>query len=562
VDHATIDAPTRAQQLLATTSDLVWFADAAGIVLEANDAACALLGWDLEAGSVRSESAYTVASRAVLEVDAAPTLRGRTTWAGDLTLRSAAGDAVAASVVQTAHHDRDGHLVWVATVARDQRRAQALERELRHRATHDALTGLPNRDGFVAAASVALAHGPAAVVLCDLRDLKGLNETLGRAGGDQLLTLVADRLRSCLRDGDVAAHLSGGEFAILLPGVDDVEAVAIAERILAVLGPAHEVDGRTLHVSVSMGVATGTSGDLTVAQLIQHADMAVYLAKHDGRAPIERYDETAHRRVVERLQLRQDLVGALDRGELRLAYQPLVGLEDGHITGVEALLRWDHPDLGAVGPLRFVPLLEESGSIVEVGRWVLEEALRQLVVWDASLDRSLTVSVNVSALQLRPELVPDVATALAGAGIDPARLTLEITESAIVADLEGAVTLLEELRATGVRIALDDFGTGYSSLGSLQALPIDQLKIDRSFIQRVERTGDTAMVASICQMTAALGMRSVAEGIEVEQVADLLRGIGCETGQGYLWSRPVTPDVVTDLLGTPAARARDAFAGG
>lgn len=552
----------RGQILYATTTDLVWFADPAGVVLEANPAACELLGWDLTAGSVRASSAYTVASRAVLEVDAMQALRGRRTWTGDLTLRAADGTAVAASVVQTAHHDDDGRLLWVATVARDQRRSQELQRQLRHRATHDPVTGLPNREGFLATASVALAHGSAAVVLCDLEDLRGVHEAFGREGGDRLLVEVAGRLGGCLRDGDVAAHLNGGEFALLLTDVGDVEAVAIAERVRDTLADPYVVDGRAVHVTTALGVAAGRGGELTVAQLVQHADMAVYLAKNDRRATVELYDETAHRRVVERLQLRQDLDGALERGELHLAYQPLVHLADGRAVGVEALLRWQHPDLGPVGPVRFVPLLEESGLIVEVGRWVLTEALAQLARWDAAVGRWLNVSVNVSPLQLRPELVTDVTEALSAAGIGAERLTLELTESAIVADVASAAALLGELRALGVRIALDDFGTGYSSLGSLQDLPIDQLKIDRSFVQAVERTGDSSLVRSICQMTAALGMRSVAEGIEDAAMAEQLREAGCDTGQGYRWSRPVAPDELVALLDPATLRLDGALAGG
>ncbi|MTV26624.1 diguanylate cyclase [Nitriliruptoraceae bacterium ZYF776] len=412
----TCAAPSRAAQLLQATPDPIWFTDATtGRVFDANPAAAALFGWDLTQRLPVGDEVLTRASRAMLGVEAAALSDG-VTWTGELTLCAADGVRVPASVAVTSGEDADGRR-WFGVIARDVRRAQEIERQLRHRARHDALTGLENREGLLETLEVLVADRGGAVLHLDLDRFKAVNDALGRRVGDALLVAVARRLTTTVDDGASFARLGADAFVVVLPAAGEDEAEVVAGRLRDAIELPFVLGEHDLQINVSVGVAAAAPGELPAERLLQHADTAMFLAK-DAGGGVELYDEHAHRRVVEGIARRHELRGALDRGEFRLVYQPLVALPGERMTGVEALLRWVHPSFGPVGPDTFIPMLEEDGGIVEVGRWVLREALRQLASWDVASDGAshLGVNVNVSVHQLGPELVADVIDALADTG--------------------------------------------------------------------------------------------------------------------------------------------------
>jgi diguanylate cyclase (GGDEF)-like protein len=424
------------------------------------------------------------------------------------------------------------------------------EDELEHRAFHDPLTGLANRDLFRNRLAHALQRRrmePVTVVFVDLDDFKTVNDSLGHDAGDRLLVLVAERLRASVRGGDTAARLGGDEFAVLL---EETEGETMGRRILAALESPFTIDGRDFVIGASIGVASGTPGITTAEELLQDADLAMYAAKAAGKSRVARFEPAMREGAVERLDLLHDLDVALDRGELVLHYQPVVrlGEQAGEVAGYEALLRWNHPERGLLSPAAFLGLAEETGRILPIGWWILEEACRaqrRFPVQPGVLPPS--VSVNMSARQLAdPNAIQAVAHALAVSGVDPGRVVLELPESTLLAGEEETDRLLA-LRALGVRLAIDDFGTGYSSLGYLSRLPIDIVKIDRSFLERMEGSGtEELLVGAIVQLARALGLRTVAEGVETRFQLDRLTEMGCDAAQGYLIGRPA-PEPTTPL---------------
>jgi diguanylate cyclase (GGDEF)-like protein/PAS domain S-box-containing protein len=450
---------------------------------------------------------------------------------------------------------------------RDVRERKALEDQLRHRAFHDELTGLANRALFEDRLTHALARarrhgGRVAVLFFDLDDFKPVNDALGHAAGDTLLREVARRLAECLRASDTGARVGGDEFAVLLedPTVpDDIDEVA--GRLLESIGRPLVVDERELFPSASIGVAVDDGGTTTAMDLLRDADVAMYAAKRSGKGRVSRFEPTMRTVAVDRLHLRADLERAVERGELTLLYQPIVQLDTGAVISVEALARWQHPLRGLLDPDSFIPLAEESGLIVPIGRHLLRRACRDAAGWrdGAGLPSEVSVSVNLSARQLHhPDLVADVRAALADSGLAPARLLLEVTENVLIEDATLAVEQLEELRALGVSIALDDFGTGYSSLSYVRRFPLDELKIDRSFVDRIAQAdGDSALVRTIATLAEQLGLRLVAEGIEREEQVAALQMLRCELGQGFLFARPLESEALASLLSEgPAARSR------
>ncbi|GGI02781.1 putative bifunctional diguanylate cyclase/phosphodiesterase [Egicoccus halophilus] len=535
----------RAAQLLLGSPDPVWFVGPGGAVEQANAAARALLGWG---GSLPSDHAtvFTPASRMLLDMEVLPRLEAGESWRGELVAVDA-GRRVPLAVLLVPGEDGDGH-AWFAVLASDLRPHQAQQAALERLGTHDELTGLVNRPAFLEQAEVAVRSRGGAVVLVDVDDLASVNETLGHAAGDAVLVEVATRLRSGVVSSTVVARLGGDEFALFLPGAEVTEAHRLAGELHTRLSRPTVVGGRLCRVGVSVGVAA-SSGGSEVHTLLRQADVALYLARTHGGGRVEVHTPEDHQRVSDLLRLRTDVREALDRGEFRLEYQPIVWLDTGLVRGVEALLRWDHPDLGPIGPDAFVPLLEASGDILDVGRWVLHESLRQLAAWDelGPAAATWTVSVNVAVAQLRPQLEEEVRSALVGAGVAPGRLTLEITETGMVDDTVSTGELLQRLRQAGVRVALDDFGTGFATLDSLRRLPVDQLKIDRSFTAALDDVGADALVSGICRMAAALGLTVVAEGIEHVGQVEHLRRLACDFGQGYLWSRPVRPERLSEV---------------
>jgi diguanylate cyclase (GGDEF)-like protein len=390
-----------------------------------------------------------------------------------------------------------------------------------------------------------------AALFIDLDGFKGVNDTLGHAVGDQLLRAVTARLALTMRESDSVGRLGGDEFIVLVDGATmDAGPELVAERLLAVLRAPFELEGSSngpLTLTASIGIAVGLRPSAT--ELLRDADIALYEAKTAGKDRFVVFRPEMHTVVQDRLLLEMDLRDALTSGQYFLAYQPIFNLRSGETTGVEALLRWRHPDRGVVQPDDFIPVLEESGMIVDVGRWVLQEACRQGAYWHARGHR-LDVSVNVSARQLETDrLIEDVSGALQASGFDARSLIVEITETAIMRNVATVVTRLVALKDTGVRIAIDDFGTGYSSLAYLQQFPVDTLKIDRSFISTMADSPESgALIRTLVQLGKTLGLETLAEGIEESAQYSQLERDNCDSGQGYLYARPLDADAVEAFL--------------
>lgn len=447
---------------------------------------------------------------------------------------------------------------WICQFVDISRRKHA-ESQLSHRAHHDSLTGLPNRALFVHKLEQALHDARRdgtrlAVTFLDLDDFKLINDSLGHDVGDRLLTAVAERLQRVVRPTDALARFGGDEFTFCFGNVDDERhARRIAERLSSVLRAPFVVDGEPRFVTASLGLKI-TDGTETSDALLADADAAMYRAKELGKARAELFDETMRQRVIERLEMETGLREAVERGQLRLDYQPAVDLGSGHLVAVEALVRWDHPERGVVMPDRFIPIAERTGLILPIGEWVLREACKQLAHWRQEGEpraADITMAVNISARQLLSEdLVDVVRAAFEDARVPPEQLCLEVTESAVIADPETALETLRKLAALGVGLAIDDFGVGYSSLGNLRdLLPVDVLKIDRSFVSGMNlRKDDQAIVESVLQLASALGVRAVAEGVETVEQVEALRSLGCHYAQGFHYARPGTSHAVAELL--------------
>jgi diguanylate cyclase (GGDEF)-like protein/PAS domain S-box-containing protein len=444
--------------------------------------------------------------------------------------------------------------------------ADALERHsadeaLRHRVLHDSLTGLPNRLSFVDSLRDALRRSvasgsPVGILFLDLDHFKLINDSIGHHAGDDLLQAVAPRLRAHLRPGDIVARFGGDEFGILVDRLtDEEEAMAIADRVAGAFAEPYSMGGADHFVTASVGIAVArpTGREPVDAELlIRDADAAMYRAKERGRGRCEVFDAEMRARAVRRLQTERELRHALDRDELKLHYQPVVALGSGEIVGLEALVRWKHPERGLLDPGDFVSIAEDSGLIEPIGRWVQETACRQALGWhDLRPDqRPLDVAVNLSARQVAHRgLADSVREILARTGLDPVNLRLEVTESVLVEESASATATLEALSEIGVRLVLDDFGTGYSSLAYLNRFPFDALKIDRSFVDGLGVEQErTAIVEAVLGMARALSLDAIAEGVENEAQLSELRRLGCDFAQGHLFSRPLAPQKVTSLL--------------
>jgi diguanylate cyclase (GGDEF)-like protein/PAS domain S-box-containing protein len=451
----------------------------------------------------------------------------------------------------------DEHVCGIVLNARDISERRQFEEQLAHQAFHDPVTGLANRALFGErvrhASSRALRDGGGVgVVFLDLDDFKTVNDSLGHAAGDEVLTEFAKRLEGVIRASDTAARFGGDEFALLLENVRSAdEAVETAERVLEAMAVPLRVGHKELVLRASMGISLAEPGTVTEPEeLIRNADAAMYNAKRDGKGGYRLFEPRMHESVLARLELRADLQRALVNDEFELHYQPVVHLGDGSVSGVEALVRWRHPERGLVAPGDFIPFAEETGLIVPIGRWVLREGCRTArALQRLRPDEPITMAINLSAKQLQhSDVVADVHDALTESGLDPQYLTLEITETVLMADAELAVRRLEELKALGLRLALDDFGTGYSSLSHLSNFPVDILKMDRSFLREETSAKAGELATAVVALGESLNLDVVAEGIEQHEQWEALRDLGCALGQGFLFARPMTVDAIADFV--------------
>ncbi|WP_426570696.1 EAL domain-containing protein [Aquihabitans sp. McL0605] len=492
-----------------------------------------------------------------------PELSQRRLPSGDLTtrrietqLRHRSGELRTVDITVSDMRD-DPAVGGIVLNARDITVRKALEADLRFQALHDTLTGLANRTMFTQQTASALRSGKGVesvgALFIDLDDFKTVNDSLGHAVGDQLLQEVSTRLVTSLSSEDLAARLGGDEFAVLVVDApDQTGVVALAERVLALVAQPYRIQGRDIRVTASIGIAFADDEGVDAEVLLRSADVAMYLAKDRGKNRYAVFEAHMHTSVFERLELKADLVRAIDDGQLRCHYQPIVSLQTGRISGVEALVRWEHPTRGLLSPDAFIPLAEDTGLIVPLGRWVMREACQQLRAWQLRLPArsTLSMSINLSVRQLMHEqIIRDVREAIDDAGLDPSTITLEITETTLMHDTEMTRERLAELRRIGVSLAVDDFGTGYSSLQYVQRFPIDIIKIDRSFVTGLgTNPGDGAVVQSMIELSQRLGVHTVAEGIDRPEQVTLLQSLGADLGQGYLFSKPVEASKISDLL--------------
>jgi diguanylate cyclase (GGDEF)-like protein/PAS domain S-box-containing protein len=561
VEHATLDLETQAIQLarfqsvVETATDAIFTSDADGKIQSWNAAAQKAYGYTSDEAIGGPLSLLIPESR---RDDIAKEYS---------TIVDGSDSVVTSGLVVRDGQRKDGSVfpvelsvsrwqasggTFVTSVVRDISGRAALEARLAFQASHDGLTGLANRGRFrerLAAALSAAGDRPeqVAVLFLDLDDFKTVNDTAGHAAGDELLANVTERLLSATRGTDSVARLGGDEFGILLSSVANAGDVdTVASRIIAAIRRPMLIGHREIVVTASIGVARATR-DSGADALLQNADTALYAAKDRGKGAYAWFAPAMHHALLARAQVQGDLGPALENDEFWLAYQPIVALSSGRIEGLEALVRWEHPVRGALSPADFISVAESSGQIVPLGRWVLKDACRAV----AAFPGVPYVTVNISARQLEnPTLIEDVQAALESSRLAPERLFLEITETVLMADTRGTLERLRSLKALGVRLGIDDFGTGYSSLRYLQRFPVDVLKIDKSFVDGVDRDDhDAALVRTIVALGDMLGLSTVAEGIERAAQRDHLRAIGCVRGQGYFFARPLDAKATAKLLG-------------
>ena len=474
------------------------------------------------------------------------------------TVRVQAGETWMHAEIALSNHLARPSVRGLVLHVRDVGERAAFEEQLRHQAFHDPLTGLPNRALFADRLQHALerrerTQHTIGVLMFDLDDFKEINDSLGHSVGDELLRTLAERLLAEVRPADTVVRLGGDEFAVLLEDTEGLtEARRVATRLLARLGePVLLADHLEVRPRASVGVVTSSSSQERGEELLRDADAAMYEAKRQGGNRVACFATGLHEALQRRLRIKTDLERGIDRGELTLRYQPVVRLEDERITGVEALVRWEHPELGLLSPLEFIDVAETGGLIMSLGRFVLNAACDQLVAWQADgVGHDLNLQVNVSGRQLeQPAFVADVVDVLRRTGIEPPRLTLEVTESVLLTDLEAVAERLVELKGVGVQLAIDDFGTGYATLGTLRDHPFDCVKIDKSFVDAmVTSASSSTLVQTIVDLGRSLALSTVAEGVEEVGQVQQLRALRCGYAQGYLFSRPVGADAIAALL--------------
>ncbi|MGA7073087.1 putative bifunctional diguanylate cyclase/phosphodiesterase [Bradyrhizobium sp.] len=435
-------------------------------------------------------------------------------------------------------------------------RLRGLVAQLMQKTAHDPLTALPTRSVLLEQLEHELARDASdgaqiAVLFVDLDNFKLVNDSLGHGSGDAVLREMANRIVDCIGAEDIASRFGGDEMVILHSRATDHSAEALGNRILAAFAEPIVISGREVVVSASVGIALCKPGMKSAERLLREADTALYAAKDRGRARLEQFNEELHARAEKRMRIESDLRAALRESQLFVEYQPQVRLKDGCVVGVEALVRWRHPEHGIIPPADFIPVAEDCGLIIKIGQQVLRESCRQLAEWSKLMPgRSLAMTVNVSPREItEPNFIAELREVMAATGIDPSALCLEVTESVMMSARQEVIRLLDEIRQFGVFIAIDDFGTEHSSLSRLRDMPAEVLKIDRSFIDGLSsEPGDTAIVSSILSLAYAMGKHTIAEGVEKREQAAMLLRMGCEVAQGYFFSRPVAAEQIVPML--------------
>ena len=570
---------TRLTRIAETAADAIMLYDANGHIIFANAAAARVFGRPIEE---LWSLTYDDPQWGDASIEGEPMEKGETVFRRvererqpvydvEYLVKRPNGEIVAVSVNATPLPEDKGHFGGVVASFTDITQRRAMEERLNHQAFHDPLTGLANRTLINSRLKTALSEPNAgaqfAVLFIDLDNFKWVNDSLGHDKGDVLLCEVAARLQKTLRADDTPARFGGDEFVVLLNHIDDPNyAFAIAERIVTLLSEAFVLDGREVYTSPSIGLAFSEPGS-DADTLLSNADAAMYEAKRRGKGRYEVFRDNLSAAALARLEIEGELRRALSAGEMSLSYQPKVELENGTICGVEALVRWDHPQRGAISPTEFIPIAEATGLVVPLGRWVLLEACRQMQKWNLKREVPLAVAVNVSPRQFHSgvaagtpsgggeivgshlQLVKDVAAALQETGLPPHLLTLEITETVLMERTSESLEVLNALSKLGVQLAIDDFGTGYSSLAYLRTFPFDFLKIDREFVSGLDQTeGHSVIVRAIIQLAHTLGLKVIAEGTEVIGEVERLQEFGCDQAQGYFYARPLPSDELEKLL--------------
>lgn len=563
-ERALVESEQRYRSLFEQSRDAIYMTERTGAIVEVNQAAIDLSGYDLD--DLLGRNVLTIYAdpadreRFRTEIEARGHVRDF-----EVLLRRGDGEERWCLVSAWVRRDPDGTVRGYQGIIHDITARKEVEQQLAHEAFHDGLTNLPNRALFMDRLERAVARRrrgeerDLAVLFLDLDRFKVVNDSLGHMAGDSLLRQLARVLQEHVREEDTVARIGGDEFAILLDGVDDpADPTHVAERIQERLRAPFRINGQDVFTSVSIGITFGGARTEMAEDLLRDADTAMYRAKELGPARYQIFDERMHAHAITLLQLETDMRLALERQDFVLHYQPLVDLSDDRLLGFEALIRWQHPQRGLLPPQAFIPIAEDTGLIVPMGEWVLRTATRTLHLWQehAGAPADLYVAVNVARRQLsRPDLAGTVRDILQESGLPPESLRLELTESVLMHHPESTLDTLLELREMGVRLCIDDFGTGYSSLDYLHDLPIDSLKIDRSFIRRLEDgDGGSHIVATIVALARNLGLHTVAEGVETESQLEFLRDLGPGTVQGFLLSEPLDEEAAGILLRDALAR--------
>jgi diguanylate cyclase (GGDEF)-like protein/PAS domain S-box-containing protein len=560
----------RFSRLFESTDDLVATVDTSGRMLHVNQAARRFMQLDADTPLPDFDLEVWFAAWDLdrLRHEVLPHLHEQGSWSGELEIIRPDGGMTPVLAQFLAHRGHDGRIEYYSTVLRDISERKTFEAQLEHLATHDPLTGLPNRtlllDRLSMAAARARRHGSmVAVLFLDLDHFKVVNDSQGHGFGDRLLAAIAQRLERSLEPDDTVARFGGDEFVILCEDLVEVgQAVEAGERVLGVLEGVFTIDSADIYVSASIGISSyhpdlradegGPGSEVTSEVLLREADAAMYRAKERGRNQAALFDDTLRSRNVERLDIETSLRRALDSNELEVHYQPLLDLTTGRVRHLEALVRWQHPERGMLLPAEFVPIAEQSGLISALGRTVLESSCVELARWrrEHPMHPDVSVSVNLSGRQLGdPDLVGDLERVIESTGVEPESIVLEVTESVLMDDVEFSYQTLARLKRLRVQLAVDDFGTGYSSLSYLRSFPVDLLKVDRSFVAGLGAAGgDEAIVAAIIKLAHTLGLEAVAEGVETAAQLARLRALGCNLAQGYYLARPMPADAAFQSL--------------